>query len=495
MSGALAFWTRRGFLGASATAATLAVLPGCTTASAPPSGSDAAKLQERIGGTVVVRSDPDYETWRKAMIWQRAKAKRRPDMIVQVDSIDDVREAVSFAAEHGLKVTTRCGGHSMAACFLRDKGMLIDISRLDGVKIDKASKIAEVGPGVICRGLAELLDKEGLAFPGAHCGTVAISGFLLGGGVGMNTNAWSSGMSVFAVKGVDIVTAEGQLLHASAEENPDLFWAARGGGPGLFGVVVKFYLQCFDAPKVIWGATYAFRYEDFPEVVAVMEQIVPQLDTDVEVLSFLGPGPEAAPDAKHEERLVAYIDANAFVASEEIGKRKLEKLTNHPLIAKAIVRVENRAGNFDRYYNDNEAAFPQTHWMGDSVWVDDPKKAAEIIQKHVPDCPSPRQAPLLLYMGTNPMPDAACSVIGRFYLAYYFEWDKAEDEAPTRAFSRKLFKELKTVAKGSYINEMDQEGRPEDIATCYSPAAWKRLADLRTKWDPKGLFHGFYGQS
>ena len=489
-------WSRRRFLKASTVSVPVAVtLAGTAGFSAPLAGSAAADLQQRIAGTVVVKDDDHYETWRQAMIWQRAKADRRPGMIVQVERIEDAQEAVRFAAATGMQVTTRCGGHSMAACFLRNGGMLIDVSRLDGIVVDKAAKQAVVGPGVFCRGLAERLARDDLAFPGAHCGTVPISGFLLGGGVGLNTNAWSRGMSVFAVEALDIVTADGRLVRASERENTDLFWAARGGGPGLFGVVVRFHLQCFDAPKVIWGATYTFAFPELDEVMRVMDKVVPQLDKDVEVLLSIAALPNVAEDAPIEQRQRIYLDANAFAVSEAEGRRKLALLQRDPLIGRALDRVENRAGSFDRYYSENEAAFPQGYWMGDSIWTDRPMEAIAILKRHIPDCPAPRGTPLLLYMGTNTLPDAACSRIGRFYLAYYLEWDEPNQERPSRTYCRTLFKELKAVAKGSYINEMDQEGRPEDIHDCYSPEAWARLAKLRKKWDPAGVFHGFYGQS
>jgi len=489
-------WSRRRFLKASTVSVPVAVtLAGTAGFCAPLAGSAAADLQQRIAGTVVVKDDDHYETWRQAMIWQRAKADRRPDMIVQVERIEDAQEAVRFAAAADMQVTTRCGGHSMAACFLRNGGMLIDVSRLDGIVVDKAAKQAVVGPGVFCRGLAERLARDDLAFPGAHCGTVPISGFLLGGGVGLNTNAWSRGMSVFAVEALDIVTADGRLVRASERENADLFWAARGGGPGLFGVVVRFHLQCFDAPKVIWGATYTFAFPELDEVMRVMDKVVPQLDKDVEVLLSIAALPNVAEDAPIEQRQRIYLDANAFAVSEAEGRRKLALLQRDPLIGRALDRVENRAGSFDRYYSENEAAFPQGYWMGDSIWTDRPMEAIAILKRHIPDCPAPRGTPLLLYMGTNTLPDAACSRIGRFYLAYYLEWDEPNQERPSRTYCRTLFKELKAVAKGSYINEMDQEGRPEDIHDCYSPEAWARLAKLRKKWDPAGVFHGFYGQS
>lgn len=332
----LALWSRRRFLKATAMSVPVAAGLGSVAGfTAPQTGTAAADLQKRIAGTVVVKDDEHYEAWRQAMIWQRAKADRRPDMIVQVERVEDVQEAVRFAAAAGMKVTTRCGGHSMAACFLRDRGMLIDVSRLDGITVDKAAKQAVVGPGVFCRGLAERLAEDDLAFPGAHCGTVPISGFLLGGGVGMNTNAWSQGMSVYAVKAVDIVTADGRLLRASESENADLFWAVRGGGPGLFGVVVRFHLQCFDAPKVIWGATYTFAFADLDAVTRVMNEVVPRLDKDVEVLISIAALPDVAEDAPVEQRQRIYLDANAFVTSEAEGRRKLALLQRDPLIARA----------------------------------------------------------------------------------------------------------------------------------------------------------------
>ena len=494
----IALWSRRKLLktGALAVPAT-AGLAGCSGLFAPTPGSDAAALQSRISGSVVLRGQPGYETWREAMIWQFAKADRHPDMIVQVNSVEDVQEAVRFAAEQGMKVTTRGGGHSMAACFLRNEGMLIDVSRLDNISVNGAEKTATAGPGVICRGLAEELNKYDLAFPGAHCGTVPISGYLLGGGVGLNTNSWSQGLSIFAVKGVDIVTADGELRHASETDNPDLFWAARGGGPGLFGVVTNFYLQSYDAPKVIWGATYVFPYEELRAVTDVMRDVVPTLDKRVEVMYSVALDPESSSDLPYEERQLIYLDINAFAESEAEGRSMIAPLTNHPLTNRSVAAITDRAGSFDRYYSDNEAGFPQTHWMGDSIWADDPDKVVEILAEVIPQTAAPRAIPIMLYTGEHggDQPSAAASTFGRYYIAYYMEWDDPTDEKLSREFCLEVFQKLKQVGNGSYINEMDQEGRPQDIHECYSPEAWARLGDLRGKWDPDGVFHDFYGQS
>ncbi|MBR0988034.1 FAD-binding oxidoreductase [Bradyrhizobium liaoningense] len=407
-------------------------------------------------------------------------------MIVQAETVDDVVAAVNFARKKGMKVTTRGGGHSMAACFLRDGGMLIDASRLDGIVVRKSSRQAAIGPGVISSGLNERLQQDGLAFPTAHCGTVPLGGFLLGGGVGMNTRAWSQGMSVFALEGVDIVTADGKLRRANAKENSDLFWAVRGGGPGLFGVVTRLYLKCYEAPGVIYGFTHTFAYKDFLDVVKAVDEVAPTLDKDIETLLFVAKGPS-------DERAV-YLDVNAFATSSDEGKRKLERIARHTVNSRTIARDEDRKGSFDSYFVANEAAFPQTRWMGDNIWTDHPLDAVAIFERHTPDCPAPKNTQLMLYRGDESMPDAACSTRGRYYAAHYLEWSDAGDEASIRAYSTKVFGDLKRISNGSYINEMDQEGRSGDISTCYSPAAWSKLTALRAKWDPTGVFHRFYGE-
>ena len=139
---------------------------------------------------VTRRDSPDYEVWRQSVIWQRRKSARYPDLIVQVDTAKQVAAAISYARKHRLRVTTRCGGHSASASFLRNGGMLIDVSRLHSVEIDAAKAEVSAGPGVIARELSAQLARFGLAFPTAHCGMVPIGGFLLGGGLGLNGNAW-----------------------------------------------------------------------------------------------------------------------------------------------------------------------------------------------------------------------------------------------------------------------------------------------------------------
>lgn len=457
---------------------------------------DFADLSARVSGPVVPRNTPHYEAWRQSMMWQMRKSPRRPDAIVQAHSVEDVSAAINFAREHGLRVTTRAGGHSMSASFLRDDGLLVDVSRFQDIQVNAAAKRASVGPGVIGRGLNERLAAEGLAFPTAHCGMVPISGFLLGGGVGWNGNQWG-GLSTFNIEAVDIVTADGRARTASPAENPDLYWAVRGGGPGLFGVVTRFELKVYERPKTIYGDTYIFKFSDLTDVVTTLAELGPKADKDVEFLGVVTTAPpELAGDCSAPAcDQVVYLSAYAFTSSEQEGRRKLRAVAEHPLIKRAIGTHLGELSNFESLYFNNELPFSQRRWAADNIFTNRIRDVAEVLKRHIPAAPSKICAAVFVYKGNPRLPDAACSTIGDFYSSYYMLWDDPADDLIMRRYHVGLFKELRPLGVGSNINEMNQEGRPEDVKYCYSPRAWQRLAELRRKWDPQGVFQPFYGQS
>jgi FAD/FMN-containing dehydrogenase len=145
------------------------------------------KLQQRISGRVVDINDDGYESTRQAMAWNALKPDRRPELIVQVASEQDVIETVNFARENKMKIAVRGGGHSWCGSSIRDGGILLDLSRLNAVEIDPEKRVATVQPVVTNREFARKLAKHDLAFPFGHCPSVPISGYILGGGLGWNT--------------------------------------------------------------------------------------------------------------------------------------------------------------------------------------------------------------------------------------------------------------------------------------------------------------------
>lgn len=450
---------------------------------------------EQFAGRSATRNGKDYEPWRQSMIWQYRKSDRHPEIIIQANSIDDVCAAVKLAADLRKKITTRAGGHSMSACFLRDDGILLDVSRLQEVRLAPNGQEVIVGPGVIGRALNEYLRPHNLAVATAHCGMVPVSGFWLGGGVAWNGNAWG-GMAVFNINGVDIVTADGELRHASSTENADLFWAVRGAGPGLFGVVVRFYVKCYPLPKSIQSTEYIYHLSDIVEVAKAVEEIGSQVADNVELLTIVA---QASPE--HAEKCqgvgcdqAVYVNAIVFGDSVGEAQEKLAPLHNHPIVQKAIGSHPMKQETFESLYTANERSFAQKRWQADNVMTDRADKIAELLLESVPNCPTDNNAAVLVYKGNPRFPDAAYGIIGKFYLAYYMVWDDAADDLAVAKYHVDYFKKAKKYSNGSYLNEFNQEGRPEDLPLCFTSDAWDKLKGLRRKWDPNSVFHNFYGQ-
>ena len=204
----------------------------------------------------VWRTDADYEATRRRMVWQKRIPDRFPDVIVTVGSDGDVIEAVKLARSSGLRISVRAGGHSWIATSLRDGGMLIDLSQLNGVTVDAEARTAIAQPAIKNTEVVAVLSRHGLAFPAGHCPTVALGGYLLSGGQGWNQGTW--GIACKNVTAIDLVNADGDLITADAEQNTDLLWASRGGGPGFPGVILRYHLRLFPAPKSIMQSLYVY---------------------------------------------------------------------------------------------------------------------------------------------------------------------------------------------------------------------------------------------
>ena len=200
------------------------------------------------------RGEPGYDAARERVTWNKRLDKARsPDAIVTCRSANDVASAIRFAAEAGVRVSPRGSGHHYQAAALRDGGLLLDLGGLDSIEIDAAGRTARVGAGVCGNALGKALAARGLAFPVGHCVDVGLSGYILSGGFGWNAGEWGAACAnVFAI---EMVTAAGEIVVASHDRHADLFWAARGHGPGFFAAVTAYHLKVHPLPPV----TFAWR--------------------------------------------------------------------------------------------------------------------------------------------------------------------------------------------------------------------------------------------
>lgn len=193
-------------------------------------------------GRFVERGSRDYEAARTDALFNTRYPSRYPTAVLEAVSEADVVAGVRLAKERGWKVAARSGGHAWAGWSVRDDALLIDLAGLQEMTVDVDNLTATVTPAV--RGgqdFSPFLRAHGVVFPGGHCSTVGLGGYLLQGGQGWNSRHW--GWACENVLGVDVVTADGDLVHADADQNSDLYWAARGAGPAFFGVVTRFHLR------------------------------------------------------------------------------------------------------------------------------------------------------------------------------------------------------------------------------------------------------------
>jgi hypothetical protein len=231
-------------------------------------------------GRVIRRGETGFEEAVLGTSFTVRDPGRRPAIVVQANDVYEVIAALRQAQRDGLRVGICSGGHSWAQNHIRDGGMMLDLSRLRSIEVDPHARRAMVGPGCWGGELNAALVPHGLFFPVAHAYTVGLGGFLLQGGFGWNSP--QLGIACENLVGIDVVLADGSLVHASETEHPQLFWSARGAGPGFFGAVVRFHLKLHARPKFIGLKAQIFRMQHLEQVIRWADRVGPQVGPQVE---------------------------------------------------------------------------------------------------------------------------------------------------------------------------------------------------------------------
>src|SRR6478609_7529582 len=210
-----------------------------------------AEFAAGLRGTAVQPGDDDYE--RDRNIWNGAH-DRHPAVIAKCAGVADVLRTIEFARSEGLPLSVRGGGHSIPGFSTNDGGVVLDLSPMKGVQVDPVRRRVTAQAGCVWKDLDVETQQFGLALTGGLVSSTGIAGFTLGGGVGWLVRKY--GLACDSLVGADVVTSDGQFVHTSADEHPELFWALRGGG-GNFGVVTAFEFQLHEVgPTVLSGIVF-----------------------------------------------------------------------------------------------------------------------------------------------------------------------------------------------------------------------------------------------
>jgi FAD/FMN-containing dehydrogenase len=276
------------------------------------------QFKSMLRGAVYQPGDADYDDVRK--IWN-AMIDRKPAMIARCAGVADVRRCIAFAREHDMLPAIRGGGHNIAGNALNEGGLVIDLSLMKSVRIDPVRRRAWVEPGALLSDFDHEAQEFGLATPLGINSTTGVAGLTLGGGFGWLTRKY--GLTIDNLVSADMVTAEAELLHLSADDNPDLFWAIRGGG-GNFGVVTLFEFALHPVGPEVLSGLIVFPFEQAREVLAQYRDFAAGLPDEMTIWAVLRQAPPLPflPPEVHGKEILAL--AVCYAGKPEDGMRVLE---------------------------------------------------------------------------------------------------------------------------------------------------------------------------
>ena len=244
------------------------------------------ELGESLRGNLLLPGHPAYDDARRVL---NASINKFPALIVQPRGVADIRKAVDFARESSLLVAVKCGGHSHSGKSTCDNGLMIDLSLMRGVRVDERERIAYVSGGSLLGDMDNETMQFGLVTSAGTVSHTGVAGLTLGGGFGRVARRF--GLSLDNLRAVDVVTADGKLLHASADENPELLWGVRGGG-GNFGIVTNLEFELHPMQREVVGGTIMFPYEQARQLLDFYAEYEASARDDLFLCMGLQNGPE-----------------------------------------------------------------------------------------------------------------------------------------------------------------------------------------------------------
>ena len=453
-------------------------------------GGALSSFRGRFGGRVVTAGDADYDAVRAACVWN-GDIDRRPWVIAQATSTADVVAAVGLAREVGRDVAVRGGGHNFSGSCIADDAVMIDLGGLCDVHVDPVARRAVCGGGTRWSQLDAATQEHGLAVPGGFISHTGVGGLTLGGGVGWLSR--KAGLSCDNLVSVEVVTAEGAVVRASAEDNPDLFWGVRGGG-GNFGVVTSFEFQLHEVGPMVLFALSFWDLDHGPAALRAARDQVPHLPDDVAVL-FAGLNAPPAPFVPEQ-----YRGATGY-AVLLVG---LGPADAHARAVAALREAAPPTFAFDTPlpYVELQKMFDESAPWGirgyeKAVYLDELTDAViEVIARHLPNKASPMSFMPTFVLGGNfaRHADNESAFGGRRQTRYVLNIaavaPTAELLEADRAWVRAFWSDLVPHAAGvgSYVNFMADIDQDRVIAS-YGPEKYERLSQLKAKYDPGNVFH------
>ena len=442
--------------------------------------SDVTAFIAGLSGTVIRPEDASYDEARQV---HNAVIDKHPALIVKAANAGDVARTVVFARESGLELAVRGGSHSLAGYGTSEGGIVLDLGAMKGLHIDPERRLAWAQPGLRAEEYTVAAAAHGLATPFGDTGSVGIGGLTLGGGIGWLVRR--HGLAIDALVSVEIVTADGRLLTASATEHPDLFWAVRGGG-GNFGVVTRFQFRLYPVPEILGGALFMPATREVLQALEPIAASAPEELTTISVLMAAPPAPFIPAEVHFQPTLAILF---VYAGDAEAGQAALEPFRQVATPLAELVTPMPYPGIYEML-RDAEQRAPASHR---SVFLDtlDDAVIDEMLARHAaPSSPMAMTQIRILGGAMARVPAEATAFAHRDANVMVIVMTPFEDPAdlPTHAaWTQSYFEALQPKATGVYSNFLEAEGEAR-IREAYPTATYRRLADVKRRYDPTNLF-------
>lgn len=443
-------------------------------------------MNQPFTGTVLKPGDAGYDEARHVF---NAMVDRRPERILRCTSTAEVASAVDSAVAAGLPLSVYGGGHGVTGSAVVDGGVCIDLRGLDTVSVDPAQRLAKVGGGATWGAVDAATQEHGLAVTGGRVTTTGVAGLALGSGSG-----WLErycGLTCDSLVEATVVTADGRVVTASDTENPDLFWALRGGG-GNFGIVTEFTFRLHEVGPIVLGGMLLYPGPMAREVIAFWRDFMADAPDAFGsgVALITAPPADFVPEPARGKPAVGVIACYAGPVDE--GERVLAPLRAFGPPAVDLIQPMPYVAVQQLLDHGNPSGM-HNYWSGDFL-TGLPDDAIDALVSNAQPAPSPLTQIIVVAGG------GALSQVGEdetafgqrqspFNMHYLSMWppDHAEDQRNID-FTRALVASMKPWATGSaYLNFIGDEGQSR-VEAAFGPEKFRRLQAIKAVWDPDNVF-------
>lgn len=434
-----------------------------------------AQLRASLSGAVLVADDAGYDDARR--VWN-GMIDRRPAVIARCRSTGDVRAAVVFARAAGLPVAVRGGGHSAAGFAVCDGGLVVDLTEMRAVQVDAEQRIAQAQGGATWADFDRAAAHHGLATTGGAISTTGIAGLTLGGGIGWLMRKY--GLACDNLIEAEVVTADGNVVNASEDENGDLLWALRGGG-GNFGVVTRFTFRLHPVGEVS-GGMLVHPADRARDMLRFYRSATANAPDELAVFAGLMTSPEGQP-------ISAMVLCHC--GEEEQADRDLKEVrTFGPPIADLVARKP-----YSEHQQMLDEGFPhglQVYWKAHFL-KDLNDEVIDTVVDHFGRVTSPLSAILFEQLGgavARADRDAAAVTFrdAPYNLAIISRWLDPSEANTHIEWTRGLFDALRPWATGVYVNYLGVGDDPERVNSAYDKETFERLGALKKRYEPDNVF-------